>query len=274
MADFCFKRFAINQDRCAMKVGTDGVLLGAWCSADRCRSILDIGTGTGLIALMLAQRTEKNTDETGIYASVSELPVPIVAVEIDPEAAAQARENVLASPWKDRVRIVCADIKAIDIDGLAANRLYACETEISEAVEAGSTEGYLSNNFNNGFDLIVSNPPYFRNSLHGPVAERNAARHDDSLSFEELVKASSRLLSPEGRLAVVLPAESVNQFIGICALDGLFLIRRTTVITKPGKPAKRELLEFSKTYAPCYTETLSLDSVEYATIVKNFLLKY
>lgn len=93
---FTFKQFHINHDRCAMKVGTDGILLGAWAELTQARHILDLGTGTGLIALMLAQRTHHNTQ--------------ILGVEIDVEAVAQARENVACSPWATRVQIVQQDI--------------------------------------------------------------------------------------------------------------------------------------------------------------------
>ncbi|MDR0962478.1 MAG: methyltransferase [Mediterranea sp.] len=99
---FRFKQFAIRQDRCAMKVGTDGVLLGAWAQADAPRRIMDIGTGTGLVALMLAQR----------YADAQ-----VTAMEIDSPAARQAAENVAQSPWNDRVEVVCGDFRNYSIDG-------------------------------------------------------------------------------------------------------------------------------------------------------------
>lgn len=93
---FKFKQFTINQDKCAMKVGTDGVLLGAWAPADSVQNILDIGTGTGLIALQLAQRNPN---------------AMITAIEIDPSAADQAKSNVLNSPWFDRIEVICTDLK-------------------------------------------------------------------------------------------------------------------------------------------------------------------
>ena len=93
---FRFKQFTVFQDRCAMKVGTDGVLLGAWCDVEEGSSVLDIGAGTGLVSLMVAQRSSAE----------------VVGVELDDEASAQAVENVERSPWKDRVSIVCSDIQA------------------------------------------------------------------------------------------------------------------------------------------------------------------
>ena len=89
---FRFKQFTVYHDRCAMKVGTDGVLLGAWCDMEGCREIVDAGTGSGLIALMLAQRGCAN----------------ITGVEIDNAAAEQAAENVRLSPFAGAVKIVHA----------------------------------------------------------------------------------------------------------------------------------------------------------------------
>ena len=92
---FTFNQFTIRHDRCAMKVGTDGVLLGAWTNVDHSHRLLDVGTGTGLIALMLAQRCPQ---------------AYITAIDIDAEAVEQARENTLSSPWKDRVEVLLQDI--------------------------------------------------------------------------------------------------------------------------------------------------------------------
>ncbi|MBR3859040.1 MAG: methyltransferase [Bacteroidaceae bacterium] len=95
---FTFKQFAISQERCAMKVGTDGVLLGAWARVEHCRRILDMGTGTGLVALMAAQRSQAD----------------IVAIDLDADAVAQAAENVAASPWESRIQVVQADARQVE----------------------------------------------------------------------------------------------------------------------------------------------------------------
>lgn len=87
---FHFKQFTIHQDQCAQKVGTDGVLLGAWTNCKQAKSILDIGSGTGLIALMLAQKSNATT----------------TAIEIDETAATQCQQNFEHSPWNDRLTIV------------------------------------------------------------------------------------------------------------------------------------------------------------------------
>ncbi len=163
---FRFKQFTIHQDRTAMKVGTDGVLLGAWASLDGEESnILDIGAGTALIALMMAQRNPLSH---------------IDAIEIDEASADQAAENIAASPWRDRIS------------------LYKCAVQEFES--------------HRKYDLIVSNPPFFCNSLLPPKAERSAARHTITLSFEDLLFAVERLLSDGGRFALILPYSEFKLF--------------------------------------------------------------
>lgn len=197
---FTFKQFSVYQDRCAMKVGTDGTLLGAWAHAPegRCR-ILDIGTGTGLIAMMMAQRYPQ---------------AEIVGVDISSEACAQARENVKYSPFFKRVSIVNFDIAEYDSGEL--------------------------------FDTIVSNPPYFVNSLNCPDENRTIARHSDSLSYKDLLKQVIRLLSDEGNFSLVIPTESISAIESEVAFEGLFLSRKFLIKTTPRKSPKRVLMEFHK----------------------------
>lgn len=194
MSHFDFKQFRICHDRCAMKVGTDGVLLGAWAQTDGSRRILDIGTGSGLIALMMAQRCD----------------AAVTGIEIDADAAAQAAENAAASPFADRVEIVQTDLKDF-------------RTE-------------------QPFDNIVSNPPFYTESVLPPDATRAAARHTQGLPLGVLVGQAKRLMAPDARFQVILPTAAVAQFLGICALQGLSLLRRTDVCTREGKPFKRALL--------------------------------
>ena len=145
---FNFKRFTVHQDKCAMKVGTDGTLLGAWAQAPQepCR-ILDIGTGTGLIALMMAQR----------YPNAS-----IVGIDIDPAAVAQARDNVTASPFADRISIYEADICHFDENAT--------------------------------FDSVICNPPFFTGDLICPDKQRAVARHAISLSYHDLISSAYKHL--------------------------------------------------------------------------------
>jgi tRNA1Val (adenine37-N6)-methyltransferase len=157
---FQFKQFRINQDQCAMKVCTDSCLFGALINpGPEVKYILDIGTGTGLLALMLAQKTEAEID----------------AVEIDPLAAAQARENVQQSKWKGQIKIH--------------------EKSIQE----------FSSDAEKKYNLIISNPPFFNNHLKSPDSRINMAHHNELLSLEELITCVTKLLAADGTFAVMLP---------------------------------------------------------------------
>ena len=236
---FQFKQFLIDDTHCAMKVGTDGVLLGAWASVAGSRRILDIGCGSGLIALMAAQRAET---------------AQVVAVEIDPEAVADARLNAARSPFSDRVEVVEADVMRFAKD-------YSGQR----------------------FDCILSNPPYHQESLLPPSATRATARHTagGGLGFEALLEAA-RLLAdadcPETRLALILPAPSLPCFLPLAALYGWHLRRRTHVVTRKGKPAKRVLLEWSLREGALEENTLELvgtdgrRSADYTALCEDFYL--
>ena len=193
---FKFKQFTVWHGQCAMKVGTDGVLLGAWAPVKGARRILDVGTGSGVIALQMAQRAPE---------------ARIVAVEIDPEAARQAAANVVASPWADRIEVVCTDFAQL------------------------TTE--------EPFDLIVSNPPYFVNSLQNPDAQRAKARHSDSLPYDLLLEHAAELLAPSGRFALIFPVEPLADVMESATSHGLALDRLTRVFTKP-RQCKRLLCAF------------------------------
>jgi tRNA1Val (adenine37-N6)-methyltransferase len=196
---FEFKQFRIEQKDTAMKVGTDGVLLGAWTDTADSSRILDVGTGTGLIALMLAQRSMALID----------------AIEIDQFAAREASLNFNGSLWKDRLRIYSRDFK-----------------------DFGDQNPVR-------YDLIVSNPPFFINSLKTPDLSTAIARHDISLSYEQLIARSVLLLQTHGRLCVIIPSENLDIFRETARLNGFYLKRRTDVITILGKAPRRVLLEFS-----------------------------
>lgn len=245
---FRFRQFTVWHDRCAMKVGTDGVLLGAWATPDAetaPRRILDVGTGSGLIALMLAQR----------------FPTACVdALDLDHEAVLQARSNFAASPF--------------------ATRLNAYHTSLQTYTPDAR------------YDLIVSNPPYFRDSLKNPDPARNIARHTDTLSYADLLSHSLRLLAPGATLALILPADAEAPILHIIsdltsASSPLLLhpTRLTRVCTKPGKPAKRLLLALraeSPQNAPAeatpLAETFYIESAtsprspEYAALCRDFYL--
>lgn len=196
---FEFKQFRVEQEKSAMKVGTDGVLLGAWSPVNGAYRILDIGTGTGLISLMLAQRSAAMID----------------AIEIDSLACEEARFNFKKSAWSDRLQVIHIDFGKVD------------------------------NLFDQSYDLVVSNPPFFVNSLKTANAALALARHNDSLSFEQLLSGSSRLLRNTGRLCVILPFSSYPEFRETARLAGFYLKKRTLVVPKSGKEPKRILMEFS-----------------------------
>lgn len=231
---FQFKQFRIDQSRCAMKVGTDGVLLGAWASMAGIvgplrptapglppLQVLDIGTGTGLLALMLAQRAASR--EWGRRA------FSVTAVEREAAAAAQARENVSASPWASMVTVVTADIRTWRPAGTGdwAASAGATDSGVSAAPDAEVSAAPA-------FDLIVCNPPFFTDSLKGPDAARNAARHDDYLKSEELFRLAAALLKPApAAFNLVLPADKEAVTIEIAARYGLMPARLCRVFTAP-----------------------------------------
>ena len=197
---FQFKQFTIHQQRCAMKVGTDGTLLGAWAQVPiKSARILDIGTGTGLIALMMAQRFPEAT---------------VLGIDIDGKAVSQAQENVALSPFVSRVEI-----------------------RLQNVLDFECKEGY---------DAIVSNPPYFVNAITCPDQQRTIARHTISLTYEGLMKSAYRLLKPDGMFSLVIPSECRSTLEAEACLAGFFLSRVTQIRTTPKKQPKRQLIELLK----------------------------
>jgi len=248
MAGFTFKQFEIQQDRCAMKVGTDGVLLGAW--AEGGQRILDIGSGTGLISLMMAQRFPE---------------AQVWGIDIDPDACMQARENVAASPFADRVGIACCALQNLSEEHLVRGS--------EELLEMKEGEGNL-------FDAIVSNPPFFVNGLKNPDSKRAMARHSDSLPFPVLMKGVRRWLSDEGVFSAIVPADVLESFVSEAYCSGLSLVRQCGVKTVERKQPKRYLVAFSKRRAgmmdkctEIMTDSEGNRSEWYAKITEEFYLE-
>ncbi|UYW01301.1 methyltransferase [Flavobacterium agricola] len=203
---FQFKQFSIQQQRTAMKVGTDGVLLGAWVPLiNNPYTVLDIGAGTGVISLMVAQRAPE---------------AQIDAVEIDEAAYEECVDNFENSPWKDRVFCYHADLEEF------ADEFYEEEEE--------------------EYDLIVSNPPFYSENYSSGDAQRDQARFQEAMPFDLLIESAQALLSDNGILAVVIPHKEEENFIALCASVNLFPLKITRVKGTPTAEIKRSLLAFTR----------------------------
>lgn len=197
---FQFKQFTVFHDKCAMKVGTDGVLLGAWTRVEGMSDVLDVGTGTGLIALMITQRNPQ---------------ARVVAIDVDEDAAGQARMNIANSPFSDRITVE--------------------HMEFRQFVQLHSRR----------FDLVVSNPPYFSDSLLPADVARAKAKHSVSLSLHDLLFAARGCLKDYGTLSLILPYDRREELHGLC-VEHLFYVKRETVVYPlPSREPKRLLVELT-----------------------------
>ncbi len=245
MSTFQFKQFNVNQDRCAMKVGTDGVLLGAWCPINNYPfSILDIGAGTGILSLILAQRS--NAEHPSLQG---ELAQQIDAIEIDEDAYEQCVENFESSPWGDR--------------------LFCFHAGLDEFVEEPEDK----------YDLIVSNPPFYAEDFKTENTARDLARFQDAMPFEDLVEAAHLLLSENGIFAVIIPFKEEEKFIALAKDFELHPFKITRVKGTPTTEIKRSLLAFSKTQKQTLIDELIIETArhqyteEYIDLTKDFYLK-
>ena len=233
---FQFKNFSVEQDKCAMKIGTDAVLLGAWAPIENNPySILDIGAGTGILSLMMAQRSSAEQ---------------IDAIEIDENAFEQCVDNFENSPWSDR--------------------LFCFHAALDEFTEDPEEE----------YDLIISNPPFYTEDFKTADSQRDLARFQDAMPFEDLVEAADLLLSEKGIFAVIIPFKEEQKFIAIAARFDLFPMKITRVKGTPTSEIKRSLLAFSFTKKETYTsdelivETSRHQYTEaYIALTKDFYLK-
>ncbi|MDP4267758.1 MAG: methyltransferase [Bacteroidota bacterium] len=200
---FNFKQFSVKQDNSPMKIGTDSVLLGSWTNLADAGSVLDVGTGTGILALMLAQKFEPS------------IPVNIDAIEIDENAIADAKENFEKSKWSRGLRLLNISFQEYSFKSV------------------------------DKYDLIISNPPYFINSLKSPDNSRNKARHSDSLTYEELIQSVCRLLNKNGRFCLVLPYNSEIKFKEYAFLKGLYCHKELLVKSNINSQPVRILMELS-----------------------------
>lgn len=219
-----------------MKVGTDGVLLGAWTPIENNPfNMLDIGAGTGIIALMLAQRS--NVEQ-------------IDALEIDENAYEQAVNNFENSPWSER--------------------LFCFHAGLDEFVEEPEDE----------YDLIVSNPPFYSENYKTECNQRDLARFQDAMPFEDLIEAAALLLSENGIFSVIIPFKEEEKFLALAFQYELYPIKITRVKGTPTSEIKRSLLAFSRNaIATIPTDELTIEiarhvyTPEYIALTKEFYLK-
>jgi tRNA1Val (adenine37-N6)-methyltransferase len=197
---FRFRQFTLEDDRSTMRTGTDAILLGSWTDPRNARRILDIGTGSGILALMLAQRSDASID----------------AIDVDPASIEQARDNFRNSPWNDRLHAI----------------LISFADHYPTPLQK--------------YDLIITNPPFFKDSLASPDMRRNLARHDDRLSLEEIASGSVQILSETGNLFIILPAAIQGRFMAIAEKPGLFPQEVLEIKPKRNKKVNRVILKMGK----------------------------
>lgn len=230
---FSFKKFTIYQDKSAFKVGTDGVLLGACADLKGVRSILDIGSGTGLISIMLAQRC---------YAEIT-------AIEPDRESFIQTCENVSRCDWHDRIKVDHTNLQSF-------------------------------NNSHRKFDLIVTNPPYFCDSLKNPDQRKSDARHNDSLTSAEILEGVVKFINNDGRLQLIMPYVEGNLFIAEAARFGLYCNNILKIKSLPTSEISRLILTFSRIHKKPAERFLTIEhgrhefTEEYINLTKDFYLKF
>jgi tRNA1Val (adenine37-N6)-methyltransferase len=233
---FRFKQFSVDQSGCAMKINTDGVLLGAIASNEQAQRILDIGTGTGVIALMLAQRF---------------IDAKIEAVEIDVSAAETAAKNFKNSVFNERLQIFPSNI----------------ETFFDEHPE-------------NKYDLIISNPPFYLNSLESPKAKKTLAKHTDADFFWGLMKGIAGHLSPKGLCWLILPVQTATLIKDLAMQNGLYPPKTVAIRSFENSEPHREIVCFG--FEEVLTETTNFTiyeatgiySDEYKMLLRPYFLNF
>jgi tRNA1Val (adenine37-N6)-methyltransferase len=231
---FIFKQFTVFQDKSAFKVGTDGVLLGAYAGVSEPQRILDIGTGTGLIALMMAQRFNAS----------------IVAIEPDEVSFAEACYNVSRSKWSGRIK-----------------------------VENYALQKYFPGDCS--FDLIVTNPPYFIDSLKNDDPLKSKARHNVTLNNKDLLEGMERLLQEDGVLQLILPWTEGNVFIAEAREFGFYCNDILKIKPVPRGEVRRLILRFSRQKTRVTEKFLTIEkgnrhdfTDDYINLTKNFYLNF
>lgn len=281
MSVFHFKKFDVINEKSALKVNTDAVLLGAIAPlrVDE-HSILDIGTGTGVIALMIAQRlsdirssqtsaiasnearAKDNADlaEDDLHASpenhsqvIADAETPsITGIDIDMDAAEEAKANFANSPWRNML-----------------------------TAENCSLDNWQNSHSDSRYDIIVSNPPYFDSSLTNPEARKSTARHtgedESGLSYREIMEYSRTALTETGRLSIILPADQEAALLRYGRMCGLFPVLTVRIKTVERKKPSRIIVSFSKKATTPEEVTLTMMNQgkytdQYISLVKDFYL--
>jgi len=233
MPTFHFKQFSLCDDRSIMKIGTDAVLLGAWTN-ENALTVLDIGTGSGIIAMMLAQKINAK----------------IIAIDIDKNSADQAKENIANCKWHN----------TIQVHHISFQEFWQTQNE--------------------KFDLVVTNPPYFHNSLKSLKNEKNLVKHNDQLSFDELIFGIKKILTTDGKFNIILPFKEGHVFKDKALTEGLYCNNILEIKPTSNKPINRLLMQFlfKKSFNPI-VDTLNIREKndftnEYKELTKEYYLKF
>lgn len=231
VGDFRFKQFSVTHTRSAFKVGTDSILLGSWIEGAY-TSVLDIGAGCGLLALMCAQKFGE---------------AQVTGIEIDQAACEEASENFRNSPWSDRLQAIHGDVR-----DLKKPR----------------------------FDLIISNPPYFASGVKPPDSRRTMARHEEDLSFAELIGCAEILSHERTQLAMILPAQRFEELIALARESGWELQAGLAILPKPNHRCERVAVKLAKGAIAAQGENLCITDFsgeytpEFKALTREFYLEF
>jgi tRNA1Val (adenine37-N6)-methyltransferase len=241
---FQFKKFIVHQQHTSMKVCTDACLFGAWVVekelTSKSTSILDIGTGTGLLSLMLAQVTEQSK-------------AMISAVEIEPQAALEASSNFNLSPWKERLLVINDSIQNF-------------------------TKGIQSSNekVDKSFDLIITNPPFYEGDLKSPDTNKNKSAHSTELPWSVLIENISNLLSDTGSFFVLVPTLRAYTMQKLAESNQMYLVEEVLVYNDVKHLPFRAMLQFKKTKDNVLRNKIVIKEAEnnYSSAFTNLLAAY
>lgn len=252
MSTFRLQQFSIEQNLSGMKVCSDSLLFGAMIPVAGAQRVLDIGTGTGLLALMQAQK-----------AAVLKCKIDITAIELTPEAATEAAKNFSASMWTDALQLIQQDVQSFALQQAAQAQTY---------------------------DLIISNPPFFvdHSRTHKKEALRSIARHTDTLSYQQLCESMVNLLAMDGRAFVLIPAAAIEVFVKTARASGLLVVEITYIAESLKHAAKVAILSLNhsqnsvaddvqksmKTHTVFKFDDNKSHTREVKTYLQPFLLRY